>query len=56
VESADYLKGRLDEASKYLPLEQVAIGPRCGLGSLDEEIMWSKFRVIREVAEDTWRS
>ena len=54
VESADYLRSRLNEASKYLPLEQAAIGPRCGLGSLDEEIMWSKLRVIRQVAEETW--
>jgi len=56
VESADYLRSRLNEASKYLPLEQAAIGPRCGLGSLDEEIMWSKLRVIRQVAEETWGS
>jgi len=54
VESADYLKRRLDEASRFLPLDQASIGPRCGMGGLDEEIMWSKLRVIREVAESVW--
>jgi 5-methyltetrahydropteroyltriglutamate--homocysteine methyltransferase len=56
VESADYLKRRLDEASGFIPLDQVAIGPRCGMGGLDEEIMWAKLGVIREVAEDIWGS
>ena len=54
VETPEYLKGRLEEASRYLPLEQAAIGPRCGMGGLDDEIMWRKFRVIREVAEEVW--
>jgi len=54
VETADYLKQRLDEASKFISLEQAAIGPRCGLGSLPEDIMWRKLEVIRQVAEETW--
>ncbi|HLF78880.1 MAG TPA: cobalamin-independent methionine synthase II family protein [Dehalococcoidia bacterium] len=54
VENADYLLRRLEEASKYLPLEQAAIGPRCGMSSLDEDIMWAKLGVIREVAEKVW--
>jgi 5-methyltetrahydropteroyltriglutamate--homocysteine methyltransferase len=56
VESPDYLKRRLEEASRFLPLEQLAIGPRCGMGSLDEEVMWAKLAVIREVAEEVWPS
>jgi len=56
IESADYLKRRVDEASHFLPLDQMAIGPRCGMGNIGEEVMWSKFRVLREVAEDVWRS
>ena len=54
VESADYLRMRLEEASKFISMDQAAIGPRCGMGGLAEDIMWAKLRVIREVAEETW--
>ena len=54
VESADYLRMRLDEASRYISLDQAAIGPRCGLGGLAEEIMWQKLAVLRQVADETW--
>lgn len=54
VESAGYLHKRLEEASKYIALDQAAIGPRCGLGSLPEDILWGKIRVLREVADETW--
>lgn len=54
VESADYLKRRLEEASKCVPLEQAGICPRCGFGSADEDVMWGKLKVINEVARDVW--
>jgi 5-methyltetrahydropteroyltriglutamate--homocysteine methyltransferase len=54
VESVDYLKRRLDEASKFLPMEQLAVCPRCGLRSLDEEIQWAKLENLQQVAMDTW--
>jgi 5-methyltetrahydropteroyltriglutamate--homocysteine methyltransferase len=57
VETADYLRQRLGEASKFIPLEQVAICPRCGLGgSPTEDVQWGKLRVIQEVVEETWRT
>src|SRR5581483_1769010 len=49
VETADYLKARLDEASRYVPLEQAAICPRCGLNGVDEDTQWAKLRVIQQV-------
>jgi 5-methyltetrahydropteroyltriglutamate--homocysteine methyltransferase len=56
IESADFLKQRLDAASRYLPLEQLGLCPRCGLSSaLSEEQQWGKLRVIQEVARDVWR-
>jgi 5-methyltetrahydropteroyltriglutamate--homocysteine methyltransferase len=56
VESADYLKERLAEASRILPLEQLGLCPRCGLGSApDEEHQWGKLRIVQEVAEGVWR-
>jgi 5-methyltetrahydropteroyltriglutamate--homocysteine methyltransferase len=55
VESEDYLKRRLDEASGYLPLEQLGLCPRCGLSSsLTEEQQWGKLRVIQTVADAVW--
>jgi 5-methyltetrahydropteroyltriglutamate--homocysteine methyltransferase len=53
VESVDELQRRIDAASKYLPLEQLAIGPRCGLG-LPEEAIWRKVDVMLETAHRVW--
>jgi 5-methyltetrahydropteroyltriglutamate--homocysteine methyltransferase len=55
VESAEYVKRRLDEASRFVPLERLALCPRCGLGStITEERQWAKLRLIQEVADDVW--
>ncbi len=60
VETADYLKRRLDAAARFLPLDQLALSPQCGFASglrgnpLSEEDQWNKFRVILEVIRDVW--
>jgi 5-methyltetrahydropteroyltriglutamate--homocysteine methyltransferase len=60
VENADELKRRIDEAARYLPLEQLSLSPQCGFSSnivgnlLTEDDQWRKFDVIREVARDVW--
>lgn len=55
VESPAYLKERLAEASRVLPLEQLALCPRCGMGAApDEARQWGKLRVIQEVAQEIW--
>ena len=54
VETEEYLKRRLDEASQFVPLDQVAICPRCGFGSSPEETQWDKLTVIQQVADDVW--
>jgi 5-methyltetrahydropteroyltriglutamate--homocysteine methyltransferase len=55
VESPEYLKQRLTDASKVLPLEQLALCPRCGLGSApNEDQQWGKLQVIQDVAEEVW--
>ncbi|MBV8084651.1 MAG: cobalamin-independent methionine synthase II family protein [Chloroflexi bacterium] len=56
VETADYLKSRLDEASKYVSLDHAAICPRCGLSGLDDQTQWGKLRVIQQVADEVWRA
>lgn len=53
VESVEYLQRRIDAATRYLPLEQLALSPRCGLG-LPEESIWRKVDVMLETAARVW--
>jgi len=61
LESADDLKRRIDEASRYLPLEQLALSPQCGFSSnivgnlISEDDQWRKLELIERVAADVWR-
>lgn len=60
LESKDDLKRRIDEASGYLPLEQLGLSPQCGFASgergnklsVDEEI--AKLELIVETAREVW--
>ena len=60
LESADDLKRRIDEASRYVPLEQLALSPQCGFASagrgnhLTLEEQMAKLRLIVEVARQVW--
>ncbi len=60
LESRDELKRRIDEAAKYLPLEQLALSPQCGFGSteegntLTEDEQWAKLRLCVDVAREVW--
>ena len=54
AETEDYLKQRIEEASAFVPLDQMAICPRCGFGSSPEERQWEKFAVMQKVAKDVW--
>jgi 5-methyltetrahydropteroyltriglutamate--homocysteine methyltransferase len=54
VETPQYLHQRLEEASRVLPLDQLALCPRCGFGSADEATQWGKFAVMQPVAREVW--
>lgn len=59
METVDDLKLRIDQASKYLPVEQLALSPQCGFGGIDskvlsEEEMWQKLDCIIETARQVW--
>ncbi|MEJ0016483.1 MAG: 5-methyltetrahydropteroyltriglutamate--homocysteine S-methyltransferase [Acetobacteraceae bacterium] len=60
LEGKDDLKRRIDEAAKYLPLEQLALSPQCGFASteegntLTEDEQWAKLRLCVEVAQEVW--
>jgi len=60
MESKDDLKRRIDEASQYAPLEQLALSPQCGFSStvhgnnIAVEDQRNKLRLVLEVAEEVW--
>jgi 5-methyltetrahydropteroyltriglutamate--homocysteine methyltransferase len=60
VENPDSIRRRIDEATRYAPLEQYCLSPQCGFASteegniLTEEAQWKKLAMIVEVAEDVW--
>ena len=60
LESRDELKRRVDEAAKYVPLEQLCLSPQCGFASteegniLSEDEQWAKLAMIVELAEEIW--
>jgi len=60
LESRDELKRRIEEASKYVDIDQLALSPQCGFASteegnlLAEEEQWAKLRVIVELADEIW--
>jgi 5-methyltetrahydropteroyltriglutamate--homocysteine methyltransferase len=60
LENKDEIKRRIDEASKYVALDQLCLSPQCGFASteegniLTEDEQWAKLRMIVEIAEDVW--
>jgi 5-methyltetrahydropteroyltriglutamate--homocysteine methyltransferase len=60
LEREDDLRRRIDEASRYVPLEHLALSPQCGFASiaagnlLSEEDQWKKLALVASVARKTW--
>ena len=60
LESSDELVRRIDEAAKYLPLDQLALSPQCGFASglagnqLTEDEQWRKIDLLVETALRVW--
>jgi 5-methyltetrahydropteroyltriglutamate--homocysteine methyltransferase len=60
LEPKDDIRRRIDEATKYVPFEQLCLSPQCGFASteegnvLAEQEQWAKLRMIVELAEDVW--
>jgi 5-methyltetrahydropteroyltriglutamate--homocysteine methyltransferase len=60
MEAKDELKRRIDEASKYVPAENLAISPQCGFAStvegnpMTKEQQSAKLRLCVEVANEVW--
>ncbi|WP_193182446.1 cobalamin-independent methionine synthase II family protein [Nisaea sediminum] len=60
LENKDGVLARIEEASKFAPLEQFCLSPQCGFASteegniLSEEEQWRKLSFIVDVAKEVW--
>ncbi len=60
LESFAELARRIEQASRYVPLENLALSPQCGFAStmegnlLSEDDQWAKLRLVAETAKQIW--
>jgi 5-methyltetrahydropteroyltriglutamate--homocysteine methyltransferase len=60
LERKEDLLRRIDEAAKWVPLEQLALSPQCGFAStmegnlLTEEQQWAKLKLVVDTAREVW--
>jgi 5-methyltetrahydropteroyltriglutamate--homocysteine methyltransferase len=60
LEPQEQLIRRIEEASRYVPLENLALSPQCGFASamegnlLTEDEQWSKLRLVADIARKVW--
>jgi len=60
LESKDAIKRRIEQAAKFVPLDQLCLSPQCGFASteegniLAEDEQWAKLKMIVEIAKEVW--
>ena len=60
LENKGELKRRIDQAARYVPLENLCVSPQCGFASshhgnlLTEDDQWRKLQLVVEVAREVW--
>src|SRR5262249_7543035 len=61
LETTDTLKRRIEEASRYVPLDRLALSPQCGFSTspsehigISEAMQKAKLARIVEVAREVW--
>lgn len=60
LEVKENIKARIEEATKYVPLEQLCISPQCGFASthhgniLTEDEQWAKLKYIVDISKEIW--
>jgi 5-methyltetrahydropteroyltriglutamate--homocysteine methyltransferase len=60
LEGKDDVKRRIEEAAKYVDLDQLALSPQCGFAStedgnvLAEEEQWAKLKLVVDIASEVW--
>ena len=60
LERKEDLLRRINEAARFIPLEQLAISPQCGFAStmegnlITEDEQWAKLQLVVETAREVW--
>jgi len=60
LEKPDDIKRRIDEAAKFVAMEQLCLSPQCGFASteegniLAEDEQWAKLSMIVKIADEVW--
>ncbi|HYL90921.1 MAG TPA: 5-methyltetrahydropteroyltriglutamate--homocysteine S-methyltransferase [Burkholderiales bacterium] len=60
LESKEFLKKKIEQAAKYVPLENLCLSPQCGFSSthhgnkLTADDQWRKLERVVEVAREVW--
>ncbi len=60
LETADDLKRRIDDAARFVPLENLCLSPQCGFSSthhgnaLSDDDQWRKLELVVQVAREVW--
>jgi 5-methyltetrahydropteroyltriglutamate--homocysteine methyltransferase len=61
LEQRDDIKRRIDEATKFAPLDQFCLSPQCGFASteegnvLAEEEQWAKLKLVVDLSNEVWK-
>ncbi len=61
LETADHLKRKIEEASRFVPLENLCLSPQCGFSSthhgnkLSQDEQWRKLERVVQVAQEVWK-
>lgn len=60
LEKVGEIQKRIEEASRYVELEQLCLSPQCGFSSTEEgnlmteEQQWAKVRLVQRIAKEVW--
>jgi 5-methyltetrahydropteroyltriglutamate--homocysteine methyltransferase len=60
LEREDDIRRRIDEATKYVEVDQICLSPQCGFASteegniLTEDEQWAKLQMISEISQKLW--
>jgi 5-methyltetrahydropteroyltriglutamate--homocysteine methyltransferase len=60
MEDAKVLQKQIEEAAKYVPMENLALSPQCGFAStaegnlITESRQWDKLKLVVDTARRVW--
>jgi 5-methyltetrahydropteroyltriglutamate--homocysteine methyltransferase len=61
MEDKDFIKRKIDEAARHVPLDNLCLSPQCGFSSthhgnnLSQDEQWRKLARVVETAREVWK-